>query len=91
MIFGCYALLDLLASSVFEKYRVHAGAKFMFVAGMFVSGRFTVLFGVLDQVPGGPGFMAVCFPVRIIDAVSFPAALTASSSVLAKASLNNVA
>ncbi|XP_057595177.1 MFS-type transporter SLC18B1 isoform X3 [Hippopotamus amphibius kiboko] len=91
MIFGCYALFDLLSSLVFGKYLVHIGAKFMFVAGMFVSGGVTVLFGVLDQVPEGPVFIAMCFLVRITDAISFAAAITASSSILAKAFPNNVA
>ncbi|TKC43544.1 hypothetical protein EI555_021106, partial [Monodon monoceros] len=91
MIFGCYAFFNLLASLVFGKYLVHIGAKFMFVAGMFVSGGVTVLFGVLDQVPEGPVFIAMCFLVRIIDAISFAAAITASSSILAKAFPNNVA
>lgn len=45
MIFGCYALSQLLASLVFGKYLVHIGAKFMFVAGLFVSGGVTILFG----------------------------------------------
>lgn len=45
MIFGCYALFELVASLVFGKYLVHVGAKFMFVAGMFVSGGVTILFG----------------------------------------------
>ncbi|KAG8510893.1 MFS-type transporter SLC18B1, partial [Galemys pyrenaicus] len=91
MIFGCYALFDLLSSLVFGKYLVHIGAKFMFVAGMFVSGGVTILFGVLDQVPDGPIFVAMCFVVRIADAISFSAAITASFSILAKAFPNNVA
>ncbi|XP_006885076.1 PREDICTED: MFS-type transporter SLC18B1 [Elephantulus edwardii] len=91
MIFGCYAVFDLLASLVFGKYLVHIGAKFMFVAGMFVSGGVTILFGVLDQLPDGPIFIAMCFLVRVADAVSFAAAITASFSILAKAFPNNVA
>ncbi|KAF6116142.1 solute carrier family 18 member B1 [Phyllostomus discolor] len=91
MIFGCYALFELLASLLFGKYLVHIGAKFMFVAGMFVSGGVTVLFGVLDQVPEGPIYIALCFLVRIIDAISFAAAITASSSILTKTFPNNVA
>ncbi|XP_059033505.1 MFS-type transporter SLC18B1 isoform X2 [Mustela lutreola] len=91
MIFGCYALFDLLASLVFGKYLVQIGAKFMFVAGMFVSGGVTILFGVLDQVPDGPIFIAMCFLVRVADAVSFAAAITASFSILVKAFPNNVA
>ncbi|KAM5285295.1 MFS-type transporter SLC18B1 isoform 2-T4 [Hipposideros larvatus] len=91
MIFGCYAVTELLASLVFGKYLVHIGAKFMFVAGVFVSGGVTILFGLLDQVPEGPIFIAMCFLVRVADAISFAAAITASFSILAKAFPNNVA
>jgi MFS family permease len=91
MIFGCYALFDLLSSLVFGKYLVYIGAKFMFIAGIFVSGGVTILFGVLDQVPDGPIFITMCFLVRIVDAISFSAAITASDSILAKAFPNNVA
>lgn len=90
-IFGCYALFELLASLVFGKYLVQIGAKFMFISGMFISGGVTILFGVLDQLPEGPIFIAMCFLVRIVDAIGFGAAITASSSILAKAFPNNVA
>ncbi|KAK1338035.1 hypothetical protein QTO34_001142 [Cnephaeus nilssonii] len=95
MIFGCYALFELLASLFFGKYAsitlVQIGAKFMFVSGMFVSGGVTILFGLLDQVPDGPVFIVMCFLVRITDAISFSAAITASFSILAKAFPNHVA
>ncbi|KAM6180643.1 MFS-type transporter SLC18B1 [Erethizon dorsatum] len=91
VIFGCYALFEFLASLVFGKYLVYIGAKFMFIAGMFISGGVTVIFGVMDQLPDGPIFIAMCFLVRVIDAVGFGAAITASSSILTKAFPNNVA
>ncbi|XP_043819780.1 MFS-type transporter SLC18B1 isoform X2 [Dromiciops gliroides] len=91
MIFGCYALFNLMSSLLFGKYLVHIGSKFMFVAGMFVSGGATILFGMLDQAPDGPVFITMCFLVRVVDAISFAAAITASSSILAKAFPNNVA
>ncbi|XP_074165905.1 MFS-type transporter SLC18B1 isoform X1 [Sminthopsis crassicaudata] len=91
MIFGCFALFDLLSCLLFGKYLVHIGAKFMFVAGMFVSGGATILFGLLDQAPDGPVFITLCFLVRVVDAISFAAAITASFSILAKAFPNNVA
>ncbi|XP_023570060.1 MFS-type transporter SLC18B1 isoform X2 [Octodon degus] len=91
MIFGCYALFEFLASLVFGKYLVHIGAKFMFIAGMFISGGVTIIFGVMDQLPDGPIFIAMCFLVRVIDAIGFGAATTASSSILTKAFPNNVA
>ncbi|XP_058163460.1 MFS-type transporter SLC18B1 isoform X2 [Dasypus novemcinctus] len=83
----CYSILG----PFFPKELVHIGAKFMFVAGMFVSGGVTILFGVLDQVPEGSVFIAMCFLVRVMDAVSFAAAITASFSILAKAFPNNMA
>ncbi|XP_073075726.1 MFS-type transporter SLC18B1 [Manis javanica] len=90
MIFGCYSLFDLLAALVFGKYLsinlVQIGAKFMFVAGIFVSGGVTIIFGI----PDGSIFIAMCFLVRITDAISFAAAMTVSFSILAKAFLNNV-
>ncbi|KAL6035571.1 hypothetical protein STEG23_031945 [Scotinomys teguina] len=46
---------------------------------------------VLDQLPEGPIFIVMCFLVRIVDAIGFGAAITASSSILAKAFPNNVA
>ncbi|XP_013372142.1 PREDICTED: MFS-type transporter SLC18B1 isoform X3 [Chinchilla lanigera] len=91
VIFGCYALFEFLASLVFGKYLVHIGAKFMFIAGMFISGAVTVIFGVMDRLPDGPVFIAMCFLVRVIDAIGFGAAITASSSILTKAFPNNVA
>ncbi|XP_052607144.1 MFS-type transporter SLC18B1-like isoform X2 [Peromyscus californicus insignis] len=91
MIFGCYALFELVASLVFGKYLVQIGAKFMFIAGMFISGGVTILFGVLDQLPDGLIFIVMCFLMRIVDAIGFGAAITASSSILAKAFPNNVA
>ncbi|XP_021114921.1 MFS-type transporter SLC18B1 isoform X3 [Heterocephalus glaber] len=91
VIFGCYALFEFLASLVFGKYLVHIGAKFMFIAGMFISGGVTIIFGVMDQLPDGPIFIIMCFLVRVIDAIGFGAAITASSSILTKAFPNNVA
>ncbi|XP_076408741.1 MFS-type transporter SLC18B1 isoform X2 [Peromyscus maniculatus bairdii] len=91
MIFGCYALFELVASLVFGKYLVQIGAKFMFISGMFISGGVTILFGVLDQLPDGPIFIVMCFLMRLVDAIGFGAAITASSSILAKAFPNNVA
>ncbi|XP_066171505.1 MFS-type transporter SLC18B1 isoform X3 [Sylvia atricapilla] len=91
LIFGCYALFNFLASIILGNYLSEIGAKFMFVAGMFVSGCVTILFGMLDKVPSGPMFISFCFLVRAMDAISFAAAITASFSMLAKAFPTNIA
>ncbi|KAM4679432.1 MFS-type transporter SLC18B1 isoform 2-T2 [Amazona ochrocephala] len=91
LIFGCFALVNFLSSLILGNYITHIGAKFMFLAGMFVSGCVTILFGMLDKVPSGPVFIGLCFLVRAMDAVGFAAAMTASFSIVAKAFPNNIA
>ncbi|XP_010216073.1 PREDICTED: MFS-type transporter SLC18B1 isoform X2 [Tinamus guttatus] len=91
MIFGCFALFNFLTSLILGNYLTQIGAKFMFVAGMFISGCVTILFGMLDKVPSGPLFIALCFLVRAMDAIGFAAAMTASFSILAKAFPSNIA
>ncbi|NXM78434.1 S18B1 protein, partial [Serilophus lunatus] len=91
LIFGCFAFFNFFSSLIWGKYLTHIGAKFMFVAGMFVSGCVTILFGMLDMLPSGPMFIIFCFLVRAMDAISFAAAITASFSILAKAFPNNIA
>uniref|UniRef100_A0A8C8SS28 Major facilitator superfamily (MFS) profile domain-containing protein n=1 Tax=Pelusios castaneus TaxID=367368 RepID=A0A8C8SS28_9SAUR len=91
LIFGCFALFNFLTSLILGNYLVQIGAKFMFVAGMFVSGCVTILFGMLDRAPDGPVFIGLCFLVRAMDAVGFAAAMTASFSILARAFPNNIA
>ncbi|XP_066470820.1 MFS-type transporter SLC18B1 isoform X2 [Tiliqua scincoides] len=91
LIFGCFALFNFLTSLIMGNYLVQIGAKFMFVAGMFVSGCVTILFGMLDRAPDGPVFIGLCFLVRAVDAIGFAASMTASFSILAKAFPNNIA
>ncbi|KAM4040163.1 MFS-type transporter SLC18B1 [Anomaloglossus baeobatrachus] len=90
-IFGCFALFNFLSSLILGKYIVQIGAKFMFVAGLSLSGVATILFGLLDKASEGTVFIALCFLVRSVDAVGFGASITASSSILAQAFPNNIA
>uniref|UniRef100_A0A8C5SFZ0 Major facilitator superfamily (MFS) profile domain-containing protein n=1 Tax=Laticauda laticaudata TaxID=8630 RepID=A0A8C5SFZ0_LATLA len=79
-------------SMVFQQYQlVQIGAKFMFIAGMFISGCVTILFGFLHRAPDGPIFIGLCFLVRGMDAIGFAAAATASFSILINAFPQNVA
>ncbi|XP_039992915.1 MFS-type transporter SLC18B1 isoform X3 [Xiphias gladius] len=91
LIFGCYAVSNLIGSLLLGKYIVQIGAKFMLVTGLFVSSVCTILFGLLDRVPAGPVFIALCFIVRSVDAVGFSAAMTSSFALTAKIFPNNVA
>lgn len=91
LIFGCYAVCNLIGSLIMGKYIVQIGAKFMLVMGIFVSSICTILFGILNRVPAGPAFISLCFIVRSIDAVGFAAAMTSSFAMTAKIFPNNVA
>lgn len=46
---------------------------------------------LLDRVPSGPPFIALCFVVRSIDALGFAAAMTSTFAMTAKIFPNNVA
>ncbi|CAJ1074488.1 MFS-type transporter SLC18B1 [Xyrichtys novacula] len=91
LIFGCYAVSNLIGSLILGRYIVHIGAKFMLIVGLFVSSFCTILFGLLDRVPAGPAFISLCFIVRSIDAVGFAAAMTSTFAMTAKIFPNNVA
>lgn len=91
LIFSCYAVCNLIGALVLGKYIVQIGAKFMLVAGLFVSAGCTIMFGLLDRVPAGPPFITLCFIVRSVDAVGFAAAMTSSFALTAKIFPNNVA
>ncbi|XP_061750144.1 MFS-type transporter SLC18B1 [Nerophis ophidion] len=91
IIFGCYAVSNLIGSLVLGRYIVQIGAKMMLILGLFTSSGCTILFGLLDRVPSGPTFVALCIVVRSVDAVGFAAAMTSSFALSAKVFPNNVA
>uniref|UniRef100_A0A8C2JJZ2 Solute carrier family 18 member B1 n=1 Tax=Cyprinus carpio TaxID=7962 RepID=A0A8C2JJZ2_CYPCA len=91
LIFGIYALCTLVGSLILGKYIVQIGAKFMIVAGLFVSSGSTVLFGFLDQVSDGTIFIVLCFITRCVNAIGFSAAVTSSFAVSAKVFPDNIA
>ncbi|KAF7201329.1 MFS-type transporter SLC18B1 [Nothobranchius furzeri] len=91
LIFGSYAVCNLIGSLIMGKYIVQIGAKFMLIAGLFVSSVCTITFGLLDRAPAGAAFITLCFIVRSIDALGFAAAMTSSFAMTAKIFPNNVA
>lgn len=91
LIFGCYAICNFIGSLIMGKYIVQIGAKFMLVAGLFLSSGCTIIFGLLNRVPAGAAFISLCFIVRSIDALGFAAAMTSTFAMTAKVFPNNVA
>ncbi|XP_072221450.1 MFS-type transporter SLC18B1 [Leuresthes tenuis] len=91
LIFGCYAICNLIGSLLMGKYIVQIGAKFMLIAGLFVSSGCTIMFGLLDRAPEGAIFITLCFIVRSVDALGLAAAMTSTFAMTAKIFPNNVA
>uniref|UniRef100_A0A8C9W4V4 Solute carrier family 18 member B1 n=1 Tax=Scleropages formosus TaxID=113540 RepID=A0A8C9W4V4_SCLFO len=91
LIFGCYALCNLVASLILGKYIVQIGPKFMLTSGLFVSSVCTILFGLLDRCHRTTPFIIMCFLIRSIDAIGFSAAMTSSFAVIAKVFPSNIA
>ncbi|XP_066275389.1 MFS-type transporter SLC18B1-like [Branchiostoma lanceolatum] len=90
LVFGAYAFFCMVTGPLFGKYINVIGAKFMLVAGMFVAGTCSVLFGMLDYMEGDV-FLAFCFLIRGLEAVGVSACYTASFAIMAKEFPDNVA
>ncbi|XP_078669060.1 MFS-type transporter SLC18B1-like [Branchiostoma floridae x Branchiostoma belcheri] len=90
LVFGTYAFFCMITGPIYGKYINLIGAKFMLIAGMFVSGSCSVLFGMLDYMEGTV-FLAFCFLVRGMEAVGVSACYTASFAIMAKEFPDNVA
>ncbi|XP_013148507.1 PREDICTED: MFS-type transporter SLC18B1-like [Papilio polytes] len=78
MVFSFYAVVMFLTSPLFGKFLPAMGAKFMFIAGMFVAGACNVLFGTLVMVQDSSTFTILCFVVRGMEALGASAYSTAS-------------
>ncbi|CAG2183415.1 unnamed protein product, partial [Oppiella nova] len=84
LVFGIYELMIAITSPLFGKMIASVSPVLLCEIGLFVSGFSTVLFGVLDNLPVGTPFIAMCFVVRIVEGVSAAAFMTASYVIMAK-------
>ncbi|XP_068628607.1 MFS-type transporter SLC18B1-like isoform X2 [Battus philenor] len=78
MVFSFYAVVMFVTSPLFGKFLPAMGAKFMFIAGIFVAGVCNVLFGTLVLVEDSLTFTILCFVVRGMEALGASAYSTAS-------------
>ncbi|XP_035663881.1 MFS-type transporter SLC18B1-like isoform X1 [Branchiostoma floridae] len=90
LVFGTYAFFCMVTGPLYGKYINLIGVKFMLIAGMFVAGTCSVLFGMLDYMEGTV-FLAFCFVIRAMEAVGVSACYTASFAIMAKEFPDNVA
>ncbi|CAH1803160.1 unnamed protein product [Owenia fusiformis] len=81
-IFGIYAIVVFLTSPFFGAILTRIGAKFMLVAGLFVAGGCSVIFGFLDESPGGLVYVVLCVAVRTLEALGTSACTTAVFAIM---------
>lgn len=83
-VFGVYSLSQITFSVIVGRSITRIGAKFIVVAGLFVTGGSTILFGCLERSSGGSVFFWLCMAVRIVEGAGFAAYLTSSLAVLVR-------
>ncbi|CAG2113575.1 unnamed protein product [Medioppia subpectinata] len=84
LVFGIYELMIAITSPLFGKMISSVSPVLLCEIGLFVSGFSTIVFGVLDRLPSGTPFIAMCFAVRIVEGISAAAFMTASYVIMAK-------
>uniref|UniRef100_A0A224XNB2 Putative mfs-type transporter slc18b1-like protein n=1 Tax=Panstrongylus lignarius TaxID=156445 RepID=A0A224XNB2_9HEMI len=77
-VFSFYAFVVFATSPFFGKILPIAGAKFLFMAGMFLAGGSNILFGVLPEIRDYTTFTVYCFLIRTLEAIGASAYSTAS-------------
>ena len=90
LVFGIFELVVFLVSPIYGQYISKIGPKFMFNAGIFITGSTCILFGFLNHIATTKAFVGLAFAVRIVEAMGNAGFLTASFSIIAKEFPDNV-
>ncbi|XP_073987697.1 MFS-type transporter SLC18B1-like [Rhodnius prolixus] len=77
-VFSFYAFVIFATSPFFGKILPVTGAKFLFMAGMFLAGGCNILFGILPEIRDYTTFAIYCFLIRALEAIGASAYSTAS-------------
>lgn len=78
LVFSTYSLTVVIASVFFGPLSAHIGPKFMLLAGIAIAGTANIIFGLLDFINNDTTFIALCFIIRIIEALGAASFNTAS-------------
>ncbi|KAA0203699.1 hypothetical protein HAZT_HAZT007212 [Hyalella azteca] len=89
-VFGVFELVVFLVSPLYGEFISKIGAKFLFNAGIFITGSTCILFGNLSHVQDTKAFLTLSFIVRIVEALGYAGFLTAAFSIIAKEFSDNV-
>ncbi|XP_076456668.1 MFS-type transporter SLC18B1-like isoform X2 [Babylonia areolata] len=83
LVFSCYELWVFIASPIVGNYIVRIGARFAFIAGQFLAGGCSILFGTTYMVAAGDTFITLTFVLRSVMALGAAGFSTASFSLAA--------
>lgn len=91
LVFGVFELTVFIVSPFYGTFLMQIGPKFMLQAGIFLMAVCSILFGLIDRVPGHGSFLTLAFLIRIVEAAGNAGYLTAGFSIIAKEFPDNVA
>lgn len=90
LVFGIFELTVFIVSPIYGQYISKITPKFMFNAGIYITGTTCILFGFLNHINDTNAFINLSFLVRIVEALGNAGFLTASFSIIAKEFPDNV-
>ncbi|XP_022101427.1 MFS-type transporter SLC18B1-like [Acanthaster planci] len=83
LVFSTFSTAAVIGAPIWGKILPLVGARFVFLAGAFVTGSCDILFGLMVDMPTEATFTAFCFVIRIMEGLGSSACITASSAILA--------
>ncbi|XP_038052275.1 MFS-type transporter SLC18B1-like isoform X1 [Patiria miniata] len=83
LVFSAFALTTGIGSPIWGKFIPVFGARFIFLAGAFVTGGCNVLFGFIVDMPTRATFTAFSFAIRLLEGLGSSATKTASAAIVA--------
>lgn len=94
-IFGVFALTRVFMSPLCGKMLPILGSRFMYLAGLFLSGGCTILFGFMEYVPivkngVNTNFIILCFVLRIFSAIGCSSHETAGFTIISTEFQNDI-
>lgn len=94
-IFGVFALTRIFMSPLCGKMMPILGSRFMYLAGLFLSGGCTILFGFLEYIPivkngENADFIILCFILRIFMAIGCSSQECASFTIISLEFQNDI-
>ncbi|XP_076315763.1 MFS-type transporter SLC18B1-like [Tachypleus tridentatus] len=84
MVFGAYSIAQVIFSMIAGKFLTKIGPKFIVIAGLFITGGATVIFGCLEKSPHGRIFLALSIGIRMVEGAGFAVYLTSVLAIVVK-------